>query len=82
MTNEEYFINWAKEYEESVNALTEHIAQLREEAKKVKLSERIEFDERIKMLSQMKVDCESTRKALTGRAAYERSRARRKAVAI
>lgn len=82
MTNEEYFINWAKEYEESVNTLTERIEQLREEHKRVKTSERIELDERIKMLSQMKVDCERTRKALTGRAAYERRRSRRKAVVI
>ena len=82
MTNEEYFIGWAKEYEESANALTERIDQLREEKKTAKVSELMVLDERIKMLSQMKVDCESTRKALTGRAAYERRRSRRKAVVI
>lgn len=75
MTNEEYFIGWAKEYEESANALTERIDQLREEAKKVKLSKRIELDERIRILLLMKRDCESTGKVLIGKAAHERRKA-------
>ena len=81
MTIEEYYLNWAKEYEESVNTLTERIAQLREEKKKVKLSEQIELDERIKILTAMKYDCESTKKVLIGKAFHERIKARRRAVA-
>lgn len=81
MTIEEYYLNWAKEYEESVNTLTERIAQLREEKKKVRLSEQIELDERIKILTAMKYDCENTKNILVGKASHERIKARRRAVA-
>lgn len=75
MTNEEYFINWAKEYEESVNALTERIDQLREEKKTAKVSELMVLDERIRVLSQMKTNCAESMKALLCRADHERRKA-------
>lgn len=81
MTNEKYFLDWAKEYEDSASVLAERIAQLREEKKKVRLSEQIELDERIKILTAMKYDCENTKKILVGKASHERIKARRRAVA-
>lgn len=75
MTIEEYYLNWAKEYEESVNTLTEHIAQLREERKKAKLSELTALNERISILTGMKSDCKSIMETLIRRADHERRKA-------
>ena len=72
MTNEEYFIRWAKEYEDTVDALTERIDRLREEKKKAKLSELITLNDRIRILTAMKSDCNDTMKALLRKAAESR----------
>ena len=54
MTNEEYYRNWAKEYEDTINDLTERIDKVRVKMKGASPSELVSLENRIGLLYAMR----------------------------
>lgn len=74
MTNEEYFLSWAKEYEDTINALTERIAELREKLREASPSELVQLNLRLDSLYKMRQNSREVMDILLRKAQRERER--------
>lgn len=76
MTNEEYYRNWAKEYEDTINDLTERIDKVRVKMKGASPSELVSLENRIGLLCAMRRSNTEVMDILFKKSISERERCR------
>lgn len=76
MTNEEYYRNWAKEYEDTINDLTERIDKVRVKMKGASPSELVSLENRIGLLYAMRRSNTEVMDILFKKSISERERCR------